>query len=232
MSQRCVEFEKKLEEIVEKGSDELKTTINDELVTQLHENMKYSYSKFKEEFENFKYKYNEQLEKQFSKHSEFKTTVRGIKIRGVYDTVQEANNKAKELQNRDRSFHIFVGQVGSWLPWDPCADRIQNEEYLEQELNTMMKKYKENEISRDLFYEEQKREKLKSAMEERLKSERKQKEVHDSIEDEDPWIKSKFNESVENKEASAEATEASAEATEASAEATEASAEATEVKEL
>ena len=49
------------------------------------------------------------------------------------------------------------------MPWDPNADNVEDEEYLEDELNTLMKEYKKNEINRDIFYEEQKREKLKEA---------------------------------------------------------------------
>ena len=39
-----------------------------------------------------------------------------------------------------------------------------------------MKEYKKNEINKDLFYEDQKREKQKAAMEERLANEKRQKE--------------------------------------------------------
>ena len=192
MSQRCAEFETKLNEIVEKSGDELRNQIKEELVSQLHENMKYSYEKFNSTFEDFKYKYNEQLETQFNKFNDFKTSVRGVKVRGCFDTLGEAQNKAKELQRQDRSFHVFVGQVGYWLPWDPCADKVTDEEYLEEELNTMMKKYKENEVARDLLYEEEKREKLKAAMQERLEAEKKQKELQENMEEPDPWLKSKF----------------------------------------
>ena len=194
MSQRCAELENKLEEIVKDASDELRATIQEKLSSELHDHMKYGYEAFKSKFEDFKYKFREPLDKQFNTQCGFKTNVRGIKIRGVYDTVQEANSKAKELQRTDRSFHIFVGQVGSWLPWDPCADNVENEEYLETELNTMMKKYKENEVSRDMFYEEQKREKIKSAMEDRLKHEKQQKETQEAMAEPDPWLKSKFAE--------------------------------------
>ena len=202
MSQRCAEFENKLEEIVKEASDELRTSIQEKLVTELHESMKYGYEAFKSKFEDFKYKFRDPLEKQFNNQCNFKTNVRGIKVRGVYDTVAEANSKAKELQRQDRSFHIFVGQVGSWLPWDPCADRVENEEYLEEDLNTMMKKYKENEVARDMFYEEQKRDKIKAAMEERLKAEQQQKENAEAMEEPDPWMKSKFAETAETTEAS------------------------------
>jgi hypothetical protein len=201
MSQRCAEFENKLEEIVKEASDELRTSIQEKLVTELHESMKYGYEAFKSKFEDFKYKYRDPLDKQFNNQCNFKTNVRGVKVRGVYDTVSEANSKAKELQRQDRSFHIFVGQVGSWLPWDPCADRVDNEEYLEEDLNTMMKKYKENEVARDMFYEDQKRDKIKAAMEERLKAEQQQKENAEAMEEPDPWMKSKFVETAETTEA-------------------------------
>ena len=194
MTQRCGEFENKIEEIVKKSSDELRNTIQEELVNELHENMKYTYDKFASTFEDFKYKYNEQLESQFSKQCDFKTTVRGLKVRGVYDTRQEADAKAKELQRQDRSFHVFVGQVGYWLPWDPCADKVADEEYLEEELNTMMRKYKENEIARDIFYEEEKRDKMKHAMEDKIKAEKQQKELQENLEEPDPWLQSKFSE--------------------------------------
>lgn len=207
MSQRCAEFETKLDEIIEKSGDELRNQIKEEIVTQLHENMKYSYEKFNSTFEDFKYKYNEQLEKQFNSYSDFKTSVRGVKVRGCFDTMQEAQNKARELQRQDRSFHVFVGQVGYWLPWDPCADKVTDEEYLEDELNTMMKKYKENEVARDLLYEEQKREKLKAAMQERLEAERKQKELQENLDEPDPWLKSKFEDTTEENKITEETTD-------------------------
>lgn len=194
MTQRCGEFENKIDEIVKKSSDELRNTIKEELVSELQKEMRYTYEKFASTFEDFKYKFNEQLESQFSKLNDFKTTVRGLKVRGVFDTRQEADNKAKELQRQDRSFHVFVGQVGYWLPWDPCADRVQDEEYLEEELNTMMRKYKENEIARDIFYEEEKRDKMKHAMQEKMEAERKQKELQENMEEPDPWLQSKFSE--------------------------------------
>ena len=77
MTQRCGEFENKIDEIVKKSSDELRNTIKEELVSELQKEMRYTYEKFASTFEDFKYKFNEQLESQFSKLNDFKTTVRG-----------------------------------------------------------------------------------------------------------------------------------------------------------
>jgi hypothetical protein len=55
----------------------------------------------------------------------------------------------------DRSHNVFVGQVGYWLPWDPNPDAVTESEYMEKDLNTLMKQYKQNEVQRDMFYAEQ-----------------------------------------------------------------------------
>ena len=125
--------------------------------------MKYDYNQFKSKYDDFKYKFKEDLDKAFDRASGRKTSIRGVKVRGVYDSYEQAERRAKQLQRTDRSFHVFVGQVGYWLPWDPNADNVEDEEYLEDELNNLMKEYKKNEINRDIFYEEQKREKLKGS---------------------------------------------------------------------
>ena len=119
------------------------------------------------------YKYEEELQKDFDEQNKFQTNIRGLKVRGTYSTREEAEKRAKTLQSIDSEFHVFVGQVGYWLPWDPCADKVADEHYINDQLNEMMEKYKENNINRDIFYEEEKREKVKAAKEEAL---RKKKE--------------------------------------------------------
>ena len=194
MTQRCGEFEKKIGEIVKDSSDELKDKIQTDLVDVLQQELRFTYQQFKDKYDDFTYKFSDELQKEFDNDCKSKTNVRGVKIRGVYDSYNEAQIRAKALQRRDRSFHVFVGQVGYWLPWDPTADKIQNEEYLEEELNTLMKEYKENEIRKDLFYEEQKREKQQDAMKKRMEAEKagKVEEVAESLEKDDPWVQSKF----------------------------------------
>jgi len=64
--------------------------------------------------------------------------------------------------------------VGYWLPWDPCADQIEDESFINSQLNDMMEKYKENNINKDMFYEEQKREKIKAAREEVIRKKKEQ----------------------------------------------------------
>ena len=116
-----------------------------------------------EEYETFLFKNRKRLEGEFFSQNGFRTTVRGLKVRGSYDTYEEAQHRVKTLQKLDPSFNIFIGQVGFWLPWDPVPSEVQNQEYAEDQLNSLMKNYKENEVKKDEFFETQKRERLAGA---------------------------------------------------------------------
>ncbi len=148
-------------------------------------------------YEDFCYKFKDELQRDFDEQNDFQTSIRGVKIRGVYNTKDEAEARAKKLSTLDSSFHVFVGQVGYWLPWDPNADGVESEVFQNSQLNDMMKKYEENNINRDIFYEEQKRDKIAAAKEEAEKKRREQleeerknkKEIEDKtydLDDSDP----------------------------------------------
>ena len=121
-----------------------------------------------EKYKDFTYKHEDKLQRDFDEINDFKTSMRGIKVRGVFDTRQAAEDRAKKLSLLDSSFHVFIGQVGYWLPWDPNADKVSDEIFQNNQLNDLMQKYQENNINRDIFYEEQKREKMKAAQEKSL----------------------------------------------------------------
>ena len=141
-------------------------------------------------YTDYTYKYENELQKDFDERNKFQTNIRGLKVRGTYSTREEADKRAKSLQSIDSDFHVFVGQVGYWLPWDPCADKVQDEHYINGQLNDMMEKYKENNINRDIFYEEEKREKIKKAKEEQMQKKRedmeRQKQEKNDVDDPEP----------------------------------------------
>ena len=136
------------------------------------------YGKYKD----FTYKYEDKLQRDFDEQNDFQTSLRGIKVRGVFDTRQAADDHAKKLSTRDSSFHVFIGQVGYWLPWDPNADKVEGEHFQNSQLNDMMEKYQENNVNKDIFYEEQKRDKIKAAQEEVRKNEEKKKKEKEASE--------------------------------------------------
>ena len=96
----------------------------------------------------------------FLTDKENKTTLSGIKIRGVFDTYENACEHAKKVQNIDSAFNVFVGEMGKWLPFDPNPDSeaVKNSEYANEQLNTMMKGYLENQEKAKLFHEQRKNE--------------------------------------------------------------------------
>jgi hypothetical protein len=112
-------------------------------------------SSLKEEYDDFIYQHGVKLEDDFYAKNNFQTTMRGLKIRGSYGQKEEAEARAKKLQKMDADHNIYVGQVGKWLPWDPAPSAIPDQEYAEDQLNTLMKKYKENEEAREVFHKEQ-----------------------------------------------------------------------------
>lgn len=114
-----------------------------------------SESKLQDSYDDFMFKSQVKLEDEFYAKNEFRTTVRGLKIRGSYGQKEEAESRAKKLQKMDPDHNIFVGEVGKWLPWDPSPNAIPDQEYAEEQLNTLMKKYKENEEQRETFHKEQ-----------------------------------------------------------------------------
>jgi hypothetical protein len=116
-----------------------------------------------EAYETYLYKNRKKLEETFFAKNGFRTTIRGLKVRGVYDTYAEGMARAKTLQKLDPDFNVYVGQVGFWLPWDPEPSEVPDQEYADDQLNQLMKKYKENESQRDEFYESMKRERIGAA---------------------------------------------------------------------
>ena len=85
------------------------------------------YVSLKDKYENFMYTNRQTLEDEFYKQNDFHTTVRGLKIRGVFSS-----------------------------PGDPEPSQVKEQDYAEEELNILMKKYKENEDAREEFYREKK----------------------------------------------------------------------------
>lgn len=180
-----------------------------------------SYDKWKELVEDFRFRDGDKVGREFDEMNEFETSVRGVKVRGVYDSYREAEVRAKVLQRMDNRFDVFVGQVGYWLPWHPDINKIENREYLNEDLNTLMKEYKNNEANRDMFYQEQVRSRTKEARDqtERMKKELEAEKdnmksdtpqvvessgleggtkadlvenVVDNLQDMDPWMKRKM----------------------------------------
>ena len=104
-----------------------------------------------------------------------KVTLSGIKIRGVFETYEAACSHAKKVQEMDKYFNVFVGEMGKWLPFDPNPSKVENAEYANEQLNNIMKEYKLNQEKAKVYYEKQKNEKMVKSLTESLSINKKNK---------------------------------------------------------
>lgn len=121
-----------------------------------------------DDFKTFLDNNEEELEKTFNRVHNFQTSTRGLKIRGSYPSMEEAELRCKMLREIDPNHDIMVGPVGMWMPWEPEAYKTGRVEYMEEELNQLMHEKSKNESS------------AKTAFDQRIK-ETKQKAIEDNI---------------------------------------------------
>jgi len=149
------------------------------------ESSKLQKSGIEDDYKNFMDKEEDKLSEKFNKEHAFQTSVRGLKIRGVYGTQDEAENKSKQLREQDPSHDIFVGPVGTWLPWDPDAYKTGRVEHMEEELNALHQEKLKNEELAKKEFEERVRETKKQAIRENIEKAQKSGNVlTQSIDDE------------------------------------------------
>lgn len=85
-------------------------------------------------------------------------SLRGLKIRGVFNKKEEAEKHAESLRKKDPDFDIFVGEVGKWLPWDPSPEQVEDERWQEKELNNIVANYKKAREESKVIFENRKKE--------------------------------------------------------------------------
>ena len=128
-----------------------------------------------DEYKYFMDEKSEELDKEFSEQVDFQTNVRGLKVRGSYDTLREAQVRSEILKRKDKNHNIFICQVGCWCPWDPSADDIDDQHFGEDQLNTLMKKYRENQAHKDEVFDERKQEMIEAQNERNKKADEQRK---------------------------------------------------------
>ena len=126
-------------------------------------------SSFEDEYKTFLDNSEEELEKNFGIKYNFQTCTRGLKVRGTYSSLEEAELRCKMLREVDPSHDVFVGPVGLWMPWDPEAYKTGRVEYLEEELNQLMSEKTKNEAHAKNSFEQRVKDSKKKAIEENIK---------------------------------------------------------------
>jgi hypothetical protein len=138
-----------------------------------------------DEYKSFIDAKEEQLTKEYNEKHEFQTNTRGLKVRGVFATQEEAELKCKMLRQEDSNHDVYVGPVGMWMPFHPEAYKTGRVEYLEKELNELMAQKKQNdEVSKEEFKKRVKDSKRKAIEENVAKAEKEGNKLMQTIDEE------------------------------------------------
>jgi len=130
-------------------------------------------SSIEDDYKNFIDKNEDKINEQFNREHAFQTSVRGLKVRGVFSNQEEAQNKCVSLRKQDPNHDIFVGPVGIWIPWDPEAYKTGNVQFLEEELNQLHQEKIKNETFAKQEFDKRVLETKRKAIEENIKLARK-----------------------------------------------------------
>lgn len=123
-----------------------------------------------DEYKTFLDKNEDKLQQEFDEAYNFQTNTRGIKVRGCYNSLKEAELRAQTLRDwEDASHEIYTGQVGVWMPFHPEAYKTGRVEYLEPELNQLMHEKIENEKKAKEAFDKRVKDTRKKAIEENEK---------------------------------------------------------------
>ena len=131
------------------------------------------HSNIEDEYKTFIDQNEERLETSFNSSHNFQTSTRGLKIRGVYPSQEEAELRCKMLREIDPNHDVYVGPVGLWMPWEPEAYKTGRVEYMEDELNQLMHEKTKNEAFAKNAFEQRVKETKKKAIEENIEKAKK-----------------------------------------------------------
>jgi len=148
---------------------DVETIMNDYTEFIAEEGTKLKSQSVEDDYKNFMDKNEEVLTQKFQKAHDFQTSVRGLKIRGVFPSQEEAEMKCKKIRDLDPNHDILVGPVGIWLPWDPDAYKTGRIEFMEDELNQLHSEKIKNEQKAKEEFERRVKETKKKAIEENIK---------------------------------------------------------------
>jgi len=110
----------------------------------------------------------------------------GMKIRGVFDTREEAASYVQRLIRLDPQFDIFVCEMYNWCLVPPDPEMIGDQTYQDETLHKIISEYRKNQIYAKEHFEERKRELMEQAGDELKRAalqkleEESQKELEES----------------------------------------------------
>ena len=113
-----------------------------------------------------------------------------LKIKGVFNTLDDANKHAEMLQKIDSTFDIYVVEMYSWLLVPPDATLIE-QKHVDSKLNEIIGGHRESQLKAKMYFEERKRELIENINienDKRKEENEKMKEESNVIEEEEEPI--------------------------------------------
>jgi hypothetical protein len=99
-------------------------------------------------------------------HMPQKCDIWGLKIRGVAESMEDAKVKIKKLMKIDNDYDIYSVEVGKFFPLNVSPNQISEREYADEQLNTLIKSYLENQEAANEQWHTRKNEMVKEAIRE------------------------------------------------------------------
>ena len=105
-----------------------------------------------------------------------KVTMYTFKVRGAYESVEEAQKRITYLNSIDSNVNIYLAEVGKWCPFDDDPEKAKDAVYKDEELNRLMKGYKENQEKGKELFEKRKADMVAKALQDTKEKKEKLKE--------------------------------------------------------
>ena len=140
----------------------------DKMTEEMTKKLDLSYENVRDSFYNFRKMALTQLQEDWENLdvSHEATVLRGLKVRGTFPTHSAATQHAESLRQTEPAFHVFVTQVGYWVPFNPTnVDEIKAH-YDEDDLNQLVESKVKEDQKRQLDYLHRKRQMMEEASKE------------------------------------------------------------------
>ncbi len=109
-----------------------------------------------------------------------------LKVRGTFNTLEDANKQAELLQKIDSTFDVYVVEMYSWLLIPPDPEQIE-QKHIDSKLNEIIGGHRESQMKSKMYFEERKRELMENISieneQQQEKNEQQQKEEEEKLVD-------------------------------------------------
>jgi hypothetical protein len=122
-------------------------------------------------------------------------SVCGFKVRGAYASYDEAKARADFLNKCDPYHNIYIAEMGKWCPFEDDPEKAKDTEYMNKDLNKLMKNYWNQQAEAKQYHELRKQDMIQKALEDV----NKRKEENASIVAEDKAAEEEHTQTAKSK---------------------------------